>query len=94
MFLLHLCESMGIDVELPVKVCVDKAATIFMSQNVTTEWGTKHVQCRGNYVLEYQEDGVIKIVFVLSEDNDSDILTKNLGSELHSMHSKKLIGKK
>ena len=40
---------------------------------------------------------MIKIIFVLfvkSKDNDSDLLTKNLGSELHHKHSDKLITKK
>ena len=39
---------------------------------------------------------MIKIIFVFvkSEDNDSDLLTKNLGSELHHKHSDKLIMKK
>ena len=32
---------------------------------------------------EYVKDGVVKIVFVKSADNDSDILTKNLSAELH-----------
>lgn len=40
---------------------------------------------------EYVEDGIIKIVFVKSSDNDSDIMTKNLNGDLHSKHSKKLI---
>ena len=65
-----------------------------MSQNVTTTSNTKHVDIRTRFVFEYQEEGVIKIVFVRLEDNDSDIMTKNLGSLLYSKHSAKMIAKK
>ena len=93
-FMLNLLGSMKIEVRLPVTVRVDNIGAIFMSQNVTTTSNTKHVDIRTKFVFEYQEDGVIKIVFVRSEDNDSDIMTKNLGSLLHSKHSAKMITKK
>ena len=85
---------MKIDVRLPVTVRVDNIGAIFMSQNVTTTSNTKHVDIRTKFVIKYQEDKVIKIVFVKSEDNDSDIMTKNLGSLLPSKHSAKMITKK
>ena len=40
---------------------------------------------------EYCEDGVSKIIFVKSAENISDIMTKNLASDLHSKHSNELI---
>ena len=36
---------------------------------------------------EYVKEGVVKIIFVKSADNDNDILTKNLSAELHEKHS-------
>ena len=93
-FIINLCDSMQIKIQLPVTVRVDNIGAIFMTQNVTTISRTKHVDVRGKYVKEYAEDGVIKIVFVRSEDNDSDIMTKNLASELYGKHSKKLLGSK
>lgn len=93
-FIINLCDSMQIKIQLPVTVRVDNIGAIFMTQNVTTISRTKHVDVRGKYVREYAEDGVIKIVFVRSEDNDSDIMTKNLASELYGKHSKKLLGSK
>jgi len=52
---------------------------------------TEYVDIRYKYVNEYVEDGVIKIIFVKSGDNDSDIMTKNLGGDLYSKHSNKLV---
>ena len=91
MFLKYLCESMGIRVQLPITVRVDNMGAVFMSKNVTTTTRTKHVDIRTKFVREYVQDGVIMIVFVRTEDNDSDIMTKNLGSLLHDRHAKKLI---
>ena len=94
MFVLQLLESMGINVKLPITVRVDNVGAIFMSQNITTTNRTKHVDIRTKYVNEYCEDGILKIIFVKSTENDSDIMTKNLGSDLYSTHANKLIKKK
>lgn len=40
---------------------------------------------------EYVEDGVIKILFVKSDDNKADGMTKNLGGELHEKHVARMI---
>ena len=94
LFLKYLCETMGIRVERPITVRVDNMGAVFMSNNVTTSQRTKHIDIRSKFVREYVQDGVIIIKFVRSEDNDSDIMTKNLGSVLHERHSKKLVREK
>ena len=38
---------------------------------------------------KYVEEGVVKIFFLKSAENDSYILIKNLSDELHEKHSKK-----
>ena len=50
------------------------------------------IRCK--YADEYVEDGVVKIIFVKSGDNDSNIPTKNLSAELHEKHSKKMVSEK
>eukprot|EP01082_Thalassiosira_pseudonana_P004207 g3736.t1 g3736 contig13:32484-34808(-) len=92
-FVVNLLESMKIKVNYPIKCRVDNIGAIFMSQNVTTTSRAKHIDIRTKFVREYVEDGKIKIVFVRSGDNDSDIMTKNVQGDLHDKHSKKLIGK-
>ena len=94
MFVLQLLESMKIKVKLPVTVRVDNVGAIFMSKNISTSNRTKHVDIRTKYVNEYVEDGIIKIIFVQSGDNDSDIMTKNVNGDLLDKHAGKLIGDK
>ena len=53
---------------------------------------SKHIDVRTKYVNEYVEDGVLRMVYVKSEENDAHIFTKNLGSELHGKHAMKFMG--
>ena len=66
----------------------------YLKMEQTTTCHTKHMDIQYNYVNEYVEDGVVKIVFVESAENDSNILTKNLSAQLHDKHSKKMVGEK
>ena len=91
MFVVQLLESMQIAVKYPVTARVDNIGAIFMASNVTTTCHTKHVDIWYKYVNEYVEDGIVKIIFVKSADNDSNILTKNLSTELHGKHAKKMV---
>ena len=93
-FVSQLLTSMKIHVQHPIIVRVDNVGAIFMAQNVTTTSQTKHVDIRYKFVNEYVEDGIVKIIFVKSKENDADIFTKNLNGELHATHSSKFVKKK
>ena len=82
---------MKIKVELPVIVRVDNIGAISMGTNVTTTSRTKHVDIRTKYVREYQEDGVVMIIFVKSEDNTLDIMKKNIQGDLFEKHASQLV---
>lgn len=95
-FVLQLLESINIKVKLPVIVRIDNVSAIFMSKNITTTSPSKHIDICTKYVNEYVEDGVLKlkIIFIKSQDNDSDIMTKTLIGEFYDRYSKKLIARK
>ena len=57
---------------------MDNIGAIYLSKNATMGKRTKHVDTRYHFVQEYIEKGIIKIVFVRSEDNKADLMTKNL----------------
>ena len=93
-FVVNLLEDMKIEVEYPVNVRVDNIGTIWMSNNQSTMGRTKHVDIRTKFVREFQQDGVIKVNFVSSEDNTSDIMTKNVQAPLFDKHSDTLVCQK
>jgi hypothetical protein len=90
-FVKHLVASMGITIEFPIIIKVDNVGAIYLANNHTTGQRTKHIDIQQHFVREYIEDGISKVVFVKSEDNDVDIFTKNATEELFNKHSKKLV---
>ena len=89
-FIVNIFEFFGINIKLPVIVKVDNKGAIFIANNPVTK-RTKHIHVRYLLVREYVKDGVIMIQFVRSEDNDSDIMTKNTSEAVHSKHRNKMI---
>lgn len=74
----------------PVEVKVDNIGAVYLSKNATTGNRTKHIDTRYHFVREYIEDGIVKVIFVRSEDNDADIFTKNLNTETFVKHCKSI----
>ena len=68
--------------EYPIIIRVDNIGTINLAKNQVLSNMTKHIRIRYHFVREYIKDGIIKIIFVRSKDNDADIFTKNLPKEL------------
>jgi hypothetical protein len=63
-FIYYLLGDLHINVNLPIVVKTDNIGAIFMSENVSTRFRTRHVDARYNFVREFNEDGFIKIEFV------------------------------
>ena len=90
-FILLLFKMMQVKVKYPVIVHINNSGAIFMENNVTTSLKTEHVNICNKYVHKYVEDGIVKIIFVRSEDNTSDIMTKNIHGNLYDKHSSQLV---
>ena len=73
---------MRIKVELPVNVKIDNVGAMFMSENVTSTSRTRHMDARCWWITDLQESGLVKVSFVPTKDNSSDIGTKNVTGEV------------
>ena len=67
----------GVKVPLPIVVKVDNIGAIYMSENDGLK-KSRHIDIRYHFIREYVDQGIVKIVFVKSEDNKVDPFTKNL----------------
>ncbi len=85
---------MGIKVKLPIECHVDNIGAIFMAENVTATPKSKHIDTRAKFVTQFVQDGFLKIVFVKTKENVSDIFTKNVLSKIHETFKDKYIWKK
>jgi hypothetical protein len=84
-FIYYLLQGIGINIELPIIVKTDNIGAMFMAQNSSS--GEKNSSCRYiHYIRENVEDGIIKIEFVRSMENDSDIFTKTVTQEIYEKH--------
>jgi hypothetical protein len=93
-FLVQLLLFIGVKVKLPVQVKVDNMGAIYMSENSTPSARTRHADIRQKFTADLQDKGLIKVDFVKSEDNTSDILTKNVSVDLFKYHTQHLIVEK
>ena len=59
----------------------DNNGSIFAAQNPNTGKGTKHITIRYEYIREQIEEGVIRLFRVNTDDNHTDMFTKNLGAQ-------------
>ena len=91
MFIRLILMFLGIQVKLPIVVHCDNVGAIFLSYNAKISQRTKHIDTKYRYVGEWVEEGVVKVVFVRSENNLSDILTKNTPQEVFNRHTKKYL---
>jgi hypothetical protein len=79
-FAKQILETMGVILEFPIIVEVDNTEAIYIANYYTAGQGTKHIDTRAHFVCEFLDDGVLKVVFVCSEDNGADIYTKKRSS--------------
>ena len=65
-----------------------------MAENVTTTGRSKHIDIKTRWITKACEDGFFKLVFVKSEDNRSDIFTKNVSNDIHQRHLDTYVSRK
>jgi hypothetical protein len=67
---------MGINLALPKLVKVDNVGSINLSNNYSLSQRTKHIDIWRHFVREFVQDGILKTIFVPTDENESDISTK------------------
>ena len=90
-FVKNMLEWMGLKIKLPMKIYLDNQAAIMMIRNNYTTVGSRHCSLRIWYLRDLYMKNIIDPIYVKSEDNTSDILTKNTTRELFKKHSLKMV---
>jgi hypothetical protein len=73
--------------ELSAVMLEDNTGAIFLVKNQQVGTRTKHIDVRYHFLREHFEKKRFNIKFVRSEDNESDILTKNTPERLLKIHA-------
>ena len=90
-FVVQILEFLCIPVMYPIVISVDNIGALYLSRSASSNNRTKHIDTRYHFIRDYQEDGKVLFQFVRSENNDADLFTKNVGSDLYLKHSEKLV---
>jgi len=85
-FIYEIIISMGEQVKMPIVCCVDNVRAIFIAENATATPKSKHIDTRAKYVTQLISDGFLKVLFVKTDENSSDIFTKNVSGEMLERH--------
>ena len=80
-FVAQILLFMGIKVESPVSAKIDNVGAMFVSENVTSTSRTRHMDARCWWITDPQESGLMKVSFVPTKDDLSDVGTKNVTGE-------------
>jgi len=93
MFIKQILELLGLKVKYPIYMNIDIVSMIFLANNEMAGQKMKHIDVHSHYVCEFIEDGVVKIVFVKSVENQADIFTKNTNINTFEGHVNKMMGR-
>ena len=86
LFAMHVLESMGLKVQKPMILWIDNKGAVDLFNNWSVAGRTRHIGARLNFMRELKEQGVLEVKWIASEDNNSDMFTKNLSAPQFEKH--------
>ena len=87
----QMLEFLELKIELPMKVYIDNISAIHMVRNNIGNSRTRHMNIKVHFVRDLHEDNIIEYIFLRSEENTTDILTKNPTRQEFERHAPKLV---
>jgi hypothetical protein len=92
-FLRRLMDDFEFKQTSPTKIWVDNQATICMTKSILMSWRSRHIPIRDLRIRQlcqgWPADGIppqVVIIWIDSQSNLADALTKSLGKELFNVH--------
>jgi hypothetical protein len=71
-------------VEKPGILMEDNTGCIFLIQNQSVSGRTKHIEVRWHFIRQLYQKGELAVTYVKSDENESDMMTKNVSEKLHT----------
>jgi len=86
LYVKKVIESIGLHVELPMILKMDNKGAKDLINNWSVGGRMRHIEVKYYFLRELKEKGLIKVEWIRSEDNCSDIFTKNLSRVTFNKH--------
>ena len=88
----QILTTMGIQVELPMRVLEDNQACIQIADNPISQRKTRHIDIRYHFIRDYINDGYITVQYCPTKQMLADILTKVMHRPAFNRLRGKIIG--
>jgi hypothetical protein len=85
-------ESVGLLVELPMVLHVDNKGAKDLVNNWSVGGRTRHMDVRYHFLRELKEKNIVRVQWISTHDNCSDMFTKHLPGPVFSKHTKVFCG--
>ena len=85
-------QEAGMKVKLPVKLYVDSDNVCQLNKGVSSHHASRHYRLAQAFICEKVQEGLVELVYVPTDRNPADLLTKPLAFDAHHRHSKMLMG--
>lgn len=80
-----LLKELCIQFELPMELYCDNKAAIHIASNPMYHEWTKHIEIGWHFIRERLQKGLIQTAHIASKEQMTDVFTKALGKQLHSV---------
>ena len=87
LFIMRVLESLGLKVKKPMFLEMDNKGAIDLVHTWSVGGYTRHDSIRQNFLRELREENVIEVKWIPTDDNSSDLFTKNLPGPLFNKHT-------
>ena len=85
-------ESVGLQVELPMILHVDNKGAKDLVNNWSVGGRTRHMDVRYHFLRELKESNTVRIQWISTHDNCTDMFTKHLPGPVFNQHTKVFCG--
>ena len=86
LYVMKMLQSLGLKVKKPMMIHSDNKGAVDLVNGWSVGGGTKHMDCRIMFLRELKESGTIRIQWVPTDNNESDIYTKNVDKKPFLKH--------
>ena len=93
LFTMRLLESIGLKVKKPMILQIDNKGAVDLSNNWSAGGRTRHIDVKHYFLREMKEEGIIKLEWIPTDTNETDIFTKNCDGATFDRHTQAYCGK-
>ena len=86
-YIKRILESIELEVELPMFLYIDNKGAVDWIHNWSSGGRSRHMETKCAWLRELTEEGILDVTWLSGNDNESDVLTKNVDGPLFERHA-------